>query len=178
LNPVVTTDAAITVSQRENFIWVGRLTDQKNYEVLFEASKKVVHSINVYAKLYENAAFQERVKSSQNSMLKLNNFSPAVKHNMSTARALIITSKYEGLPNVMLEALSVGTPVITSYYVGGGHELLDSTNSRYYKDADELSEIINNFNDADFDAEKIIAKIKRDCSIDIIAKQYEVLFNG
>ena len=178
LNPVTTADSTITVSQRKNFIWVGRLTDQKNYELLFEASKKVVHPINVYAKLYENVDFQQRVKLSQNSMLRLNNFSPDVKNNMSTARALIITSKYEGLPNVMLEALSVGTPVITSYYLGGGHELLDSTNSRYYKDADELSEILNNFNDADFDAEQIIEKIKKRCSIDIIAKKYEEVFNG
>lgn len=178
LNPVFTTGSAVRVPNRDGFIWVGRLTDQKNFELLFEASKKVVHPINVYAKLYENPEFELRVTSSKTSALKLNNFCPDVKQRMSTARALIITSKYEGLPNVMLEALSVGTPVITSHFVGGGHELLDSSNSRYFGSADELSEVINNFNDGDFCAGQIIAKIEAECSIGTIAKQYEVVLNG
>lgn len=178
LNPVLSTNYKENTNYRENFIWVGRLSEQKNYNLLFDASKKINFKINVYAKLQENKQFVERVKASSSSMINLNDFDSNVKKYMSESRALIITSIYEGLPNVLLESLSVGTPVITSHYIGGGHELLDSSNSIYFKTSDDLTNILNNFDDTSFDNKKIAYDIQQKCSIEHIAKEYEVVLNG
>ena len=178
LNPVLSTDLKANSNCRDNFIWVGRLSEQKNYNLLFDASEKINYKINVYAKLQENKDFIERVNASSSSMINLNDFDSNVKKYMSESRALIITSIYEGLPNVLLESLSVGTPIITSHYIGGGHELLDSSNSIYFKTSDDLAYILNNFDDTLFDNTKIAFDIKKKCTIELIANEYEVVLNG
>ena len=44
---------------------------------------------------------------------------------MKTADALLLTSDYEGAPNVVLEALALETPVISAPAIGGVREMLD-----------------------------------------------------
>lgn len=44
---------------------------------------------------------------------------------MRLADAVLLPSRWEGLPNVVLEALSLGTPVIASADAGGIHEIRD-----------------------------------------------------
>ena len=44
---------------------------------------------------------------------------------MSKAKTLVLSSHYEGLPNVVLEAMTIGTPVVAVDCLGGPRELLD-----------------------------------------------------
>ena len=52
--------------------------------------------------------------------------------------ALILTSFTEGFPNVVLESLSVGTPVI-AYQVSGVDEMINDNNGFVIEQGDETS---------------------------------------
>jgi glycosyltransferase involved in cell wall biosynthesis len=44
---------------------------------------------------------------------------------MQRARVFALSSRYEGLPNVLIEAMAVGTPVVSTA-CGGADEILES----------------------------------------------------
>ena len=45
---------------------------------------------------------------------------------MAGADALLVPSRYEGMPNVVLEALALGTPVVATSTAGGVAELAEA----------------------------------------------------
>jgi len=47
-----------------------------------------------------------------------------VEENICTARAFVLTSDYEGIPNALIEALSVGVPAVSTDCSPGGAALL------------------------------------------------------
>ena len=56
---------------------------------------------------------------------------------MNRADALVLTSKYEGFPNVLLESLSVGTPVIVTRFKSGADEIVKNNSNGYLLDKSE-----------------------------------------
>lgn len=69
---------------------------------------------------------------------------------MKKSHALLLTSKYEGFPNAMLEALCVGIPVFTFLSPGGIHEL---ANKVYENNIEKYCSIVNDSKDL---SEKIV----------------------
>ncbi|HUI41942.1 MAG TPA: glycosyltransferase [Terriglobia bacterium] len=110
----------------------GRLTFMKGFDLLLEAMSRVVREFPAADLTIlgrgplegELKALAERLHLSDRVRFpgyQLNPY-PWVKH----ADMFVLSSRYEGLPNVMLEALALGTPVVGTDCPGGVREILEN----------------------------------------------------
>mgnify|MGYP003856777225 CR=1 FL=1 len=112
---------------------VGRLFPQKDFETLIKAFK-LVREQNA-AKLVIIGEGPERDKLERLvAMLKLENYVKlvGVKTNpfvyLNNADVFVQSSKWEGFPNVLLEALAVGVPIVATDCHSGPAEILNGIN--------------------------------------------------
>ena len=114
-----------------NIISVARFSDQKDHDCL-------IKSINIlkndyYLKLIllgsgplKNKIFQKIKELKLSSMIKIIDFKKNPYPLMKKSDLFILSSKYEGSPNVLLEAISLKKFVISSNCPTGPREILDN----------------------------------------------------
>jgi glycosyltransferase involved in cell wall biosynthesis len=118
-------------NKRPVIIGCGRLNHQKGFDVLIKAHKLAL-SAGLNHNLYilgegplrmELQSLIQQLKVADSVVMTgfLANPFPALRH----ASAFVMSSRFEGLPHVILEALAVGTPVISTDCQSGPAELLD-----------------------------------------------------
>jgi len=102
----------------ENFVAVGRLSYQKGFDLLIEVFADVVKENKNY-RLYILGEGEDRQKLEElitKYDLEKNVFLEGFQSNphkyIKYAKAFILSSRWEGLPNVVLESLYIGTPVV------------------------------------------------------------------
>ena len=111
---------------------VGRLVPQKNIEMLIEAFSIIEKKYpNVSVTVYGEGPEREKLEN-QITMLKLGNkiFLPGANRNvLETIRDAAIfafPTNYEGFPNVLVEAIAMGIPVVsTDFATGVAKEIVD-----------------------------------------------------
>ena len=118
-----------------NLIAAGRLINQKGFEMLIEAiALSDIPRIRLailghgplevkLIKLIEHYKLQGQVN--------LLGYQKNPYTWISRADAFVLSSYYEGFPNVVLEALSCSTPVISTPAPGGAKEILESIDGYY-----------------------------------------------
>jgi len=124
VKPNFVSDIGIGKDLRSGFLFIGRLSEEKGIKTLIEAFSNTSAQIKILGdgplkKLVEDAA-------NKNSNIEYLGFKPRkeVVEMLKSVKALVFTSVwYEGMPMVILEALSVGTPVIASN-MGGPAEMI------------------------------------------------------
>lgn len=111
---------------RFNFITVGRLHPQKNHKILLEAIKELDANLYIIGEGYLKNQLLEQIQalSLQNRVFLLGNQTNPFKY-LKQADCFLFSSNYEGFPNVVLEALAVGLPVISTDCNSGPREILD-----------------------------------------------------
>lgn len=114
------------------FISVGRLTEQKNFGFLIDCFSEFVKKNKDYKLVIYGEGPLRGMLQKQITAFSLNNsiFLPGTNNHWHdeaiNASCFISTSIYEGMPNCIEEALSLGCPVIaTDCPVGGSKELID-----------------------------------------------------
>jgi len=98
---------------------------------------------------------------------------------MKRADLSILTSEHEGFPNVLLEANSLGTPVVAFACLGGVTEIIEEgINGFLVKngDVDALAKTIINARAFKFEESLVIDSVQRRYSKEIIFKRYEDTF--
>jgi glycosyltransferase involved in cell wall biosynthesis len=97
---------------------VGRLHEQKNHEVIINAMKQVDNATLFLAgggPLREQIATQIRVNNMMDRVVMLGDLEREDVRTLLTASDIfLIPSKYEGLSNALIEAMSYGLPIICS----------------------------------------------------------------
>ncbi|EOW6741360.1 glycosyltransferase [Cronobacter dublinensis] len=117
------------------FLCIGRLESQKQFSHAIQAFS-LIHKNNPDIKLViigkgslYNSLLEQVAELNLNSAVKFEGFRSDVERYYYHAKATVLTSKYEGFPNVLLESLAVGTPVIAYDCPSGPSEIIiDDTN--------------------------------------------------
>jgi glycosyltransferase involved in cell wall biosynthesis len=110
------------------FVAAGRLDHQKGFDLLIDAIASLKDpSINLV--LLGEGPWRERlnrqvVERGLENQIRLVGFQSNPYAWFAHADAFVLSSRYEGFPNVVLEALTCGTPVIATPAPGGTREIL------------------------------------------------------
>ncbi len=159
---------------------VGRLHPQKNFLLLIKAFK-LVHEANQNTKLVIIGEGDEKSKLRRlTENLKLNkhviflSFKQNIFPYIKSADVFVLSSNYEGFGNVLVEALAMGTPVVSVDCPGGPRMILkDGMFGRLVKPGDKLAlakaikETLNGTGNPDAGHEVV-----KTYTVDFIAKEY------
>lgn len=116
-------------SKKLKIINIGRFTDQKDQITIIKALKKINNLIDYEAIIMGRGILREKLmncilKLKLSHNVKIFNFQknpyPAIKQ----ADIFLLSSKYEGLPNVLLESLALNKFIISSNCRTGPREIL------------------------------------------------------
>lgn len=119
-----------------DFLWlaVGRLWDQKDYPTMLEAFQPLATTPTHLAIAGRGPLLDElRLRTEQLGIASQVKFL-GVRHDipalLSAADGLVLSSAWEGMPNVVMEALAAAVPVVATR-VGGVPELVESGKSGF-----------------------------------------------
>lgn len=144
----------------DTIVMVGRLEEQKNIGMAIEAIRIVKEQINnIHLKIYgEGTQRDTLIQQVEHLHLEGNIEFCGLVENVATelshAKCFILTSDYEGMPNALMEAITIGVPAIsTDCPCGGPKSLLIDENG-------ECAGLLIKCKDSLALAEKIIELIK------------------
>ena len=126
LEPTFFADAAVALPETKRLVCVGRLCEQKGQLLLVQAMKQFIDK-GLAFELVLAGDGEMRAEIEQliahyhlNAYIKITGWisSDAVRQEIQAAQALVLPSFAEGLPVVIMEAMSLYRPVLSTYIAG------------------------------------------------------------
>ena len=177
----------LTKIKKENYILcVGRLEQVKAFHYAIEGFAGIANQFpKLRLKIVGQGSLEQNLKQkaidcSVENKVDFEGFQKNIIPYYSHAKATVLTSLYEGYPNVLLESLAMNTPVIAFNCPGGTSEIIQDGLNGYlvkYQDVDDLKKklstlLLNNYNN--YDLKNSIKKNK----FEQVFKHYEKLVNS
>ncbi len=160
-------------------VHVGRFARQKRHDILFQALASMKHTLPLVL-LCNNK--KKALKVARKYGVEDRVIVPGFQTNpypwIKQARLLALSSDYEGLPTVLIEALAVGTPVVSTNCDHGPKEILLDELQQYLvprRDPLALAEKLDNA--LDFYPDCSNAKILAQVGAQTVAEKYLALIN-
>lgn len=140
-----------TSKQQINFIYIGRIDydGQKNVSELIKALNKIKGNwhCDLYGSINKNTKDKllDLANAETKKKISFKGFYKDVWNHINKADVLILTSKYEGLGMVLIEAASRGIALVSSDCPMGPSEIVNSSNGFLYKpgDVESLADILD-----------------------------------
>ena len=171
----------------KEILFVGRLTEAKGLQYLIEIFVLTLQRIpDVHLRIVGTGELENKLKKQVQELgltqsVHFEGFQTDLSHYYKNAIVTVLTSIREGFPNVLVESISCGTPIIAFDCPSGPKEiiipningiLIEYLNVNDFADA-IINTVSGNFK---FDKNKVIESSKR-YNLDKIIQQYqEVLF--
>ena len=126
-----------TFEQRRNteICAVGRLDVQKGYDVLLQAFKFFLadhptHRLHIYGEGNLRPILEEQIsKLGLNNTVMLHGSVPNVMYEVADMGMFVLASRFEGMPNALMEAMACGIPCVSTDCDFGPGELIENGNN-------------------------------------------------
>ncbi len=118
----------------EYYVAIGRFVKQKNYSMMINGFKMFVNDapsekLLIFGDGEEKKEIEQLIlENSLKNNVFLMGKSDNIPKILVKAKAFLMTSDYEGMPNAMLEAMAVGVPVIVTDCPCGGPRMIINNN--------------------------------------------------
>ncbi|MBS0185090.1 MAG: glycosyltransferase family 4 protein [Proteobacteria bacterium] len=119
-NSVFTPKKALTYQKIQHIVSVGRLSPQKDYPTLLKAFKVLTIKypflkLTIYGEGKERFALERYIQTLDlNTSVHLPGIISNIEQALLKADLFVFPSKFEGFPNALCEAMSLGLPVVAS----------------------------------------------------------------
>lgn len=156
--------------RRRNIVTVGRLEPQKNHKLLIKSFAKIAdkykdEQLIIYGDgsiKNELINFSEKLGIKERVIFK--GRTKNVQDEIKDSKIFTLSSDFEGLPNVIMEAMALGLPIIsTDCPCGGPRELIKNGESGILVNTNDLNAMVKaicKIMDDEYFAEKIAANAK------------------
>ncbi len=150
-NAVETKDVSKCVDINK-IVCVGRLEESKGYDIAIKAFKKSLEkNPNIYMEIYGDGKLHDNLNDLINELglsdkITLKGNVQNVGNFINNAAVFLFCSRYEGMPNALLEALSLGIPVISTDCKFGPSELIVDGYNGFLCKVDDYNEISKKMN--------------------------------
>ena len=124
-----------SLEKKKSIIAVGRLEHQKGFDILIKAFSKIHSEFNEWnLKIYGKGSKMKELNKLASTLKiknKINFYEPTkeIHEKIASSSLFVHPARYEGFPNVILEAMSVGTAVLASDCPAGPSEIIKHKNS-------------------------------------------------
>ena len=178
-------------ADREEFkraIAIGRLEDQKGFDLLIMSWKKVYYThpdwkLDIFGEGSKKDALQKMISENcLDQVITLKGITRNVQQELLTSDFYVMSSRYEGLPMVLLESIANGLPLVSFDCPTGPAEIIENNDCGVLAlngNINDLSEKINYMiENIDIRKEMSIVAIEKSkkYSIELIMRQWEQLF--
>lgn len=169
---------------------VGRLAPQKGYDVLLQAFYKFhlqhkQHHLHIYGEGALRKTLEKQIQDLDLcESVTLHGSVPGVMHHVGNMGMYIMASRYEGMPNALMEAMACGLPCICADCDFGPGELIQDHENGILvpvEDTDALADAMAELADDPVLAQKLshnAVKIRQSHSGDHIAQMYYRYITG
>lgn len=140
---------------QKQIVAIGRLTDQKNYIHLLKAWRKIFDQLpewqlSIFGEGEHEALLNEYIQSNAIGNVHLKGATSDIKSVYEASSFFVMSSKYEGLPMVLIEAQSFGLPIISYDCPNGPSDIIDDQHNGFLVEnqnvdllADKILELAN-----------------------------------
>lgn len=147
----------IVTKKKYNFIYIGRLSDEKNYELIYEFAKKnTALSFLIISPDFDQ--FKLEI-SNINFMKSINNKELNKYYNLS--EFLILPSKYEGQSKIMIEAMFCELPIFAKNSNGIRQIIKNKVTGYLFNNSNDLEKTFYKYRSNIDLNEKIIINAKK-----------------
>ncbi|MFN3826414.1 MAG: glycosyltransferase [Micavibrio sp.] len=166
------------------FVSAGRLVSQKGFDNLIEAlhawSGRDDWRLLIMGDGPDRDKLDKMVSAYNLHQISLMGFESDPWKYMAVADAFLLPSRYEGLPNVVLESLTLGVPVIASATAGGIVEIAEVCDAAALSIAKDMKEFIDLMSGIQAkDDLEVRECLLPDCfSLSYVIEQYENSFDA
>jgi glycosyltransferase involved in cell wall biosynthesis len=164
-----------------NLLSVGQLRPEKGQESLLKAFSKLdnIYSLTIIGEGEEQSRLESLMEElGLQNRVRFIGYQANPYAYMKRADMLILSSEYEGFPNVVLEAGICGLPVVSYQCAGGVEEIIKEGINGFlvrYRDINALSFTINKATDYPFDLGEIREMMVQKYGMGTIIKKYQTI---
>ena len=163
------------------FIAAGRLDYQKGYDILIDRiagmDKPPQFKVLILGRGPLKESLLEKIeRCNLQNTIKLLGFRKNVAQYVKYSAGLILSSRYEGFPNILLEALALGKPVFSNRCPGGINEIMEDGLNGVTCDMNNQSDFndaIKKFLHTRYDSRVIIENTYARYNLNLIMSKYK-----